>query len=555
MKFSEEFEKIKNSKYSQYYIDYDLLKKYNLRISNLDIKLNNHISIYHRQESYLYQNEHIFIKLLNSEINKCIKFIETEYDKIYKEIDKEIMNTYLITNMIDELEKFINLNKLVIYKILKKHDKYTNIKYLQSIFVNELIKKMYNFNFNKLLIALNKKIITEKIEIKQDNMFIRKSNKFLIKLENITKVKTLLSLYFPIKFYHNNKDLEYQTISSIYFDTNNFEMYNERIERYDNSKIIRFRWYETDIPEDNIFAEIKTHSNNEISMKERTILSVDDFVHYINGKCNCKEDKTEYEKKIFKNINNLLIDKKMKPQLRIVYNRTTFENSNIKITFDTDLYSFKEYKISSMESFNKYDVHLKDDELMNLNYGILEIKTNGIEMSSYDIINKLIENNYIEEIPKFSKYLTCCYKLYSDVLQNIPHWFSSLDFNNDENSEENLNESEYKKELDEKIVKYPIVINPAVIISNQRLFLKWISIGIKFIFLAFLLRKYMLIDYSIILGLIIFSTMIISTAVYQYFDNIDKINNKMPLNNYKNITLYFGIITLLINMIIVYFII
>ena len=457
--------------------------------------------------------------------------------------------------MIDELEKFINLNKLVIYKILKKHDKYTNIKYLQSVFVNELIKKMYNFNFNKLLIALNKKLISEKIEIKQDNMFIRKSNKFLIKLENITKVKTLLSLYFPIKFYHNNKDLEYQTISSIYFDTNNFEMYNERIERYDNSKIIRFRWYETDIPEDNIFAEIKTHSNNEISMKERTILSIENFIHYINGKCNCKEDKTEYEKKIFKNINNLIIDKKMKPQLRIVYNRTTFENSNIKITFDTDLYSFKEYKISSMESFNKYDVHLKDDELMNLNYGILEIKTNGIDMSSYDIINKLIENNYIEEIPKFSKYLTCCYKLYSDVLQNIPHWFSSLDFNNDENSEENLNESEYKKEIDEKIVKYPIVINPAVIISNQRLFLKWISIGIKFIFLAFLLRKYMLIDSNIVLGLIIFSTMIISTAVYQYFDNIDKINNKLPLNNYKNSTLYFGIITLLINMIIVYFII
>ncbi len=279
------------------------------------------------------------------------------------------------------------------------------------------------------------------------------------------------------------------------------------------------------------------------------MINSDTFVHFINRKCKCDKNKTDYEKKIFKNINNTIVHKKMKPILRIVYNRTTFENKNIKITFDSDLYSFKEYTINSKHSFNKYDVHLNNDDIMNLNYGILEIKTNGIELCDIPIIKDLIDNNYIEEVQKFSKYLTCCYNLYDDVLINKPYWYDTLNIVKNEGIDRKNTDS--IEEIN-KITKYPIVINPSTVISNERLFLKWLMFGLKFIFLAFILKKNNIINNLLVYLMILLSIGVSGFSVFRFFDNYNKLSKKEPLNNSRYIPILFGCISLIIDIMIAY---
>lgn len=559
MKFGKDFNELKDEEWNDNYINYDLLKQYNMKLSSLKIHLSTFKSIFHQSNNYFYEEEEKFLQLFLTELNRCTYFIKNKYELL---ITKCTNNEYeSITNELLRLEKFINLNQLAVYKIIKKHDKYTKINYSQSLFVNDIVKKMYNFNFNKIIIDLNNYYIKDTNITKSisNSTFIRKSYKYLVKPENITLLKLMLAKDFQIKFYHSDKTKEYQPISSIYFDSDTFKFYNERLIRIDNAKIVRFRWYEESIPKDIIYAEIKTHSNDDISSKERVSLNIQQFIHFINGHY---QNINEENKDIVIKINNAIINENLQPVLRTVYNRTTFESENIKITFDTDLYSFKETKFSTMNSFNKYDLHLNEADLFEFNYGILEIKTEcDTEIKDINSIKNAIDLGIIEEVPKFSKFITCCYNLYKNRINEKPYWYDKyycnlIDIDHDEISQNNNYDNPNNIKLlenTEKITKFPIVINSSVIIANERLFLKWLGIGLKLIFMNQLLIKVGLNNKTISFFTYTTSIGIIGNAIYKYFYNIDNMINKKTTIIDKYIPLIIGFISILFDFILLYY--
>ena len=559
MKFGKDFNELKDKEWKDNYINYDLLKQYNMKLSSLKIHLSTFKSIFHQSNNYFYEEEEKFLQLFLTELNRCTYFIKNEYELL---ILKCTNNEYdSVTDGLLRLEKFINLNQLAVYKIIKKHDKYTKINYSQSLFVNDIVKKMYNFNFNKIIIDLNNYYIKD-INITKtvnNSTFIRKSYKYLVKPENVTLLKLMLAKDFQIKFHHSDKTKEYQPISSIYFDSDTFKFYNERLIRIDNAKIIRFRWYEESIPKDIIYAEIKTHSNDDISSNERVSLNIQQFIHFINGHY---QNINQENKDIISKINNTIINENLQPVLRIVYNRTTFENTNIKITFDTDLYSFKETKFSTMNSFNKYDLHLNETDLFEFNYGILEIKTEcDIEIKDINSIKNAIDLGIIEEVPKFSKFITCCYNLYKNRINDKPYWYDKyysnlIDIDNNEISQVNNYDSlNNGKLLDnkEKITKFPIVVNSSVIIANERLFLKWLGIGIKLIFINQLLIKIGFNNQLISFFTYIASIGVIGNAIYKYFYNIDNMIHKKITIIDKYIPLIIACISIMFDFILLYY--
>jgi len=556
MKFGKDFNELKDEEWKDNYINYDLLKQYNIKLSSLKIHLSTFKSIFHQSNNYFYEEEEKFLQLFLTELNRCTYFIKNEYELL---ITKCGNNEYeSITNGLLRLEKFINLNQLAVYKIIKKHDKYTKINYSQSLFVNDIVKKMYNFNFNKIIIDLNNYYIKDTNITKSisNSTFIRKSYKYLVKPENITLLKLMLAKDFQIKFYHSDKTKEYQPISSIYFDSDTFKFYNERLIRNDNAKIVRFRWYEESIPKDIIYAEIKTHSNDDISSKERVSLNIHQFIHFINGHY---QNINEENKDIVIKINNAIINENLQPVLRTVYNRTTFESENIKITFDTDLYSFKETKISTMNSFNKYDLHLNETDLFEFNYGILEIKTECYtEIKDINSIKNAIDLGIIEEVPKFSKFISCCYNLYKNRINEKPYWYDKyycnlIDINHDEISQDNISNNVKSLENTEKITKFPIVINSSVIIANERLFLKWLGIGLKLIFMNHLLIKIGFNNQIISFFTYIVSIGIIGNAIYKYFYNINNMLNKKTTIIDKYIPLIIGFVSIIFDFILLYY--
>jgi SPX domain protein involved in polyphosphate accumulation len=568
MKFGKDFNVLKDEEWKNNYINYDLLKQYNMKLSSLKIHLSTFKSIFHQSNNYFYEEEEKFLQLFLTELNRCTYFIKNEYESI---ITKCTNNDYeSVTNGLLRLEKFINLNQMAVYKIIKKHDKYTKINYSQSLFVNDIVKKMYNFNFNKIIIDLNKYYIKDIKDIKDINLtksvsnsiFIRKSYKYLVKPENITLLKLMLAKDFQIKFYHSDKTKEYQSISSIYFDSDTFKFYNERLIRIDNAKIVRFRWYEESIPKDIIYAEIKTHSDDNLSSKERVSLNIQQFIHFINGHYQNINEKNEVNKDIVTIINNTIINENLQPVLRTVYNRTTFESTDIKITFDTDLYSFKETKISTMNSFNRYDLHLNETDLFEFNYGILEIKTEcDTEIKNINSIKNAIDLGIIEEVPKFSKFITCCYNLYKNRINEKPYWYDKyycnlIDIDHNEISQNNNSDNPDNIKLlenTEKITKFPIVINSSVIIANERLFLKWLGIGLKLIFINQLLIKVGLNNKTISFFTYIASIGIIGNAIYKYFYNIENMINKKTTIIDKYIPLIIGFISIMFDFILLYY--
>lgn len=569
MKFGEDFKKLQQKEYLGHYINYDILKAENLKLSALYIDMRSHVSIFNRSDTFLYEQEHTFLRMMEEEVNKVANGVRIKYKQILENITKKKFDN--IEEEVYHLETFINLNKIAIYKILKKHDKYTGVKYSQTLFADNWNKKMFNFDFNRIIIDINKAFSHEtntssdgiEFHSPQDSgLFIRKSQKYLIKPENLTKVKLLFAKSFPIKYYHEDKTVEYQTISSIYFDSDNFGFYHERLTREDVAQIVRFRWYEKSSPSLTIFAEIKTHMNDDISSKERVLLTVDDFIHFINHKFTANK-LTESDQFIAKKINSLITTYKLQPALRVIYNRTTYENDIVKITLDTDLYSFKEAKLTSMDEFNNYDRHMNIDDITFFDYGILEIKTpEDFNIEDIAVINQAIQLGLIEEVPKFSKYLTCCYKLYESRITSKPYWFDDKYFNQqifEVAKEKEKNDKDEQNEIEElaiqhqeKITKFPIVINPAIIISNERMFLKWLTVGLKFIFLGFLLNKIDLINTKWIIPFAILSLVTIGFSTYRFYTSTKKLKNKQPLNVNSIFPLIISLATIFIDFFLVY---
>lgn len=75
-------------------------------------------------------------------------------------------------------------------------------------------------------------------------------------------------------------------ISSIYFDSENMDLYKERIQRSEGAQLFRVRWY-GDKPkgDEQIFLELKTHHEcwiNNKSVKERVALKERDMPKLID---------------------------------------------------------------------------------------------------------------------------------------------------------------------------------------------------------------------------------------------------------------------------------
>lgn len=187
-------------------------------------------------------------------------------------------------------------------------------------------------------------------------MSFRIEKKFFIKKENLFDFKKKLFLKNFKKLYQP------RLVSSIYFDNNHFDMFNESIEGLTPRKKIRVRNY--------------PNSNSSFFLLENKISSI--------------EGRFKTSKKISKNkfehlIKNGVLDKTYgtcKPIINIVYLREYLAAEDVRITVDTKI---------NYNLFNKKQI--KQDQNI-----IVELKT-----SKDKNLDELLENFPYQEI-RFSKY-------------------------------------------------------------------------------------------------------------------------------------------------------
>ena len=306
--------------------------------------------------------------------------------------------------------------------------------------------------------------------------FIRKSYKFLVKYNNLTKVKNLLEdSFFCFKFDDTTPNT--QKILSTYFDNDKYNSYNERYKKEPDSICIRFRTY-NDLS-DIFFAECKSRkgNSNQISMKERLQLSKNNLFNILNNRI----DYNELTCQLYNKINYNIINNDYKPKVKVIYHRTSYsDNDKIRITLDENLHAYK-------QTCNKTIlVDVKDNtNIFKFEYSILELKI-PVDKTYLDIdlFKSMIKNKLIIEMPEFSKFISCMYYFYADNLEIKPYWYDDYINNIDNKIETNfiLDTIDNNLNLDEKTTIYPIVLKPTMFTALESLYYKIFNIilGIPF---------------------------------------------------------------------------
>ena len=156
------------------------------------------------------------------------------------------------------------------------------------------------------------------------------------------------------------------TISNIYFDTDDYRLIRESIEKPEYKEKLRIRSYKVPGRKDTVFVELKK-KYDKVVYKRRISMSLEEAENYL-----IRGTRPLDPCQILKEIDWFMKFYRPKPKLFIAYDRiATFgkENPNLRVTFDSNIRWRKDYLSLSEGNFGK--VHLGSG------FHLMEIKIPG----------------------------------------------------------------------------------------------------------------------------------------------------------------------------------
>lgn len=468
MKFGETLKQKIKTEWKFYYIDYDGLKKLiKERTSAKDFF----------EES----DEANFVDHLESEMQKVLDFRDVKIGELTRHVQycEEKINTDSIkderskqeleaeisrvTDELVDLSGFTRLNYTGFIKILKKHDKHTAFMLKPMFMIRLKSKPFFLETLDNLVYRLSKlfdrlrrgstdaKDYDETSEVKDNQVFLRKTTKYWVHPDNVAEVKCIILKYLPVLVFPNELGSIDQAISSVYLDNDEMDLYRGRLEKNEGAEAIRLRWYGLPEPSE-VYIERKTHREDwtgEVSCKERFTVKSKHVNEYLAGKYSAEEikikalkegaaeEKAEKTKVLAEEVQNSILSKKLKPTLRTFYNRTAFQlpaDASVRISLDTELTMIKE-DVPSNRNWKRNDfgnkhpfTALNETEVVHFPYAILEVKLQTqYGSTSPNWVEHLVSSHLVEEVPKFSKYIHGCSMLYEDRVDLFPFWLPQMD--------------------------------------------------------------------------------------------------------------------------------
>ncbi|ODV95594.1 hypothetical protein PACTADRAFT_34155 [Pachysolen tannophilus NRRL Y-2460] len=517
--------------WKDYYIDYEQLKK--LLKENVVLSMN----------PWSDKDESAFVAKLDSELEKVFNFQEEQYKILDEEISKleKDSENYLSNNNYkfdlrdfqlhlekllahaQELDHFARLNFTGFLKIVKKHDrlhKKYSVKALLSVRMKDLpfhsedyspylyrLSILYqflreNFESESLSRSLNNSVSklstsgklssTPTIDSSANNTF--KVLKFWVHPDNLMEIKTTILRHLPVLIYNNSEDdydevVNDPTITSLYFDSNEFELYNSKLlKNLNNTPSFRIRWtgklqdnQELILEQKNFNYDTGESNDVKLSLKEKYIndfifadntdtgFQDDDELNFSSPNKNKKFTFERYAKKLskrnlpqeilnkyegdFKHLQRFIKDNDLQPTLRTIYTRTAFQipgDDKIRIIIDSDILfiredSFdKDRPIRDPKQWHRADIDqpglkepyslLRKGEYSKFPYAVMEIKVSNSILSNknsktFKWINELTNSHLVREVPNFSKFIQGVASLFleSDNLDILPFWLSDLE--------------------------------------------------------------------------------------------------------------------------------
>jgi SPX domain protein involved in polyphosphate accumulation len=464
-----------------------------------------------------------FSHKIKSELTKVYQFVERGLSELSQRADQSEAQLQKLTTSgdknkskydaiadtltevlfdVNDLAKFHRLNVTGFDKIIKKHDRWTQLD-LRSQYRQQMIPK---WPLDKMVLQFDVLIvrISELHDIcnlhgnprpnqnynqgKDQTAFERATAKYWIHPDNITEVKSIILFHLPVHVFNKKKKYEESdmAVSSVYFDNDQFDLYNERLHRADGAEALRLRWYGPCIEEnDNIYVERKTHNASWLSgksVKDRFRLKEPHVNSYLAGQHTSEQiaedlrnkhskkegvnkgldigvpvdEKPQKQKQnassvehvefVANGIQKSLKERNLKPMCRVFYNRTAFQlpgDQRLRISLDSNLTFIredgkerrKEIGPNGALHWRREDIgidypfrQLPDEDVSRFPYAILETKLQthlGQESPAW--LTALVESHLVHEVPRFSKYLHGASALFHADVPLHPYWLGEFD--------------------------------------------------------------------------------------------------------------------------------
>eukprot|EP00736_Rhodelphis_marinus_P013886 Rmarinus@m.27913 len=451
-----------------HYLDYSRLKNY-LRVQGSGGR------------KWSSDDESQFVKMLDEELEKITGFSSLKRREVERRVaycedllkriqrtPKDDLKLQTLEEQLDEdtssaiqeivlLEKFNRLNYTAFCKILKKHDKYTPFM-MKPLYMSRLERMpFYKFDpessIERLSSVKNHNILANKKSTAGAGgaqNFVRQTTKYWVHPENVTALKCYIMRFLPVYVFKSAASKEHDpTISSVYYDNDNLELYDGRLMKNEGALAVRMRWY-GDLENTEIFVERKTHHESWVganSVKERFVLkekylnafcagdfTMEEKIKKMREKKLKSEEELENLETLSSEIQHAILDMKLRPMVRTVYRRTAFQlpgDASVRISLDTDLCMVLEDQKTGGNWRRMTRPDFSDvprNEICRFPYAVLEVKLQtqqGQEAPYW--VSRMLASGIAEPVPKFSKFVHGTAVLLESRVSALPFWLPQME--------------------------------------------------------------------------------------------------------------------------------
>jgi uncharacterized membrane protein YidH (DUF202 family) len=286
-----------------------------------------------------------------------------------------------------------------------------------------------------------------------------------VHLDNLLELKTYVLRRLPVLVYSEqaaSKSLETQgdpTLNSLYFDSQDFSLYKDKVDRQVDASSLRVRWYGQLSASPELYLELKTIHENGTSEEKRIPIKEKYIQSFIKGEYKMEKSILKMERqgqqanKIeeFKNtaveIQKFILEHDLQPVLRAVYTRTAFQkplDDKVRISIDTSLAFIREDSLDSdrpcrdPNNWHRLDIdnsamvypfpNINQGEISRFPYAILDIKVkdDGTKKSP-KWVEDLMASHLVHKAPRFSKFVHGVASLFEDNVNTLPFWLSEVE--------------------------------------------------------------------------------------------------------------------------------
>lgn len=467
------------------------------------------------QNNWTEKDEQNFVAALDLDLEKVYTFQLNKYDELNEYLNELQAETEsptaafdvqlfsskleLVLNLTQELNHFQRLNYTGFTKIVKKHDR-LHLGYSVKPLLNVRLKSLpfHSEDYSPLLFKISAlfQFLRDNYDVDQSLSKLSsfneeqaedfKSFKFWVHQDNLMEVKATILRHLPVLVYNSQDSFHFgdddeddddddddddqfshfskndPTVSCLYFDNENFDLYNNKLVKAPNASTLRLKWTGPLYNKPEVYMEKKTFEKllETYDVDEKFALKEKYLDAFVNGTFDAAKylrklakkgklpEYIEEQRQHIESFSKYIKDNHVQPCLRTTYKRTAFQipgDDKVRVVIDSDIYFIREdafdqqRPIRDPAKWHRTDIDskvnnplllLRKGEYNKFPFAELEIKVKTKRKGKKLLwIDDLVHSHLVKEIPSFSKFIHGVASLFleDDKLDNIPFWFNDLE--------------------------------------------------------------------------------------------------------------------------------